>query len=391
MNSPHRVHGMGLDPVDPDWPPLTEAEIQSLIQRYPMIGRVEGIAWHSPRPFSAAARVETDHGDIIVKRHHRHIRDVAGLSEEHRFIDHLQRHSLPVAEIIPSVDGVTAITDGDWTYEIHRKAAGLDLYRDALSWSPFQSVAHATAAGRMLAQLHRAAADYVAPARQARTLVTSFTILADRDPIEATERYLGSHPDAQRFMAGRRWQSDFRGLVLPFHTRLFPYLPVFQPLWTHNDWHASNLLWTENDVAAVLDFGLADRTCAIHDLATAIERNTIEWLRISEGTSEIVHWDQVQALIDGYESITKLSSTESAALIALLPIVHVEFALSEVGYFDSVLNASSEAALAYDTYLLGHADWFNTPPGRGLLDYLEAHRTCDDRTRGFRFAEDAPC
>jgi Ser/Thr protein kinase RdoA (MazF antagonist) len=391
MPSPHRVHGMGLDPVDPDWAPLTESEIQKLLVRYPTIGSVERIAWHSPRPFSAAARVETDQGDIIVKRHHRQIRDVAGLIEEHRFIAHLQRHSVPVSEILPSATGATAITDGDWTYEVQRKAAGLDLYRDALSWSPFQSVAHATAAGRMLARLHVAAADYTSPARQARTLVTSFTIAADRNPIDATERYLVSHPDAQRFMTGRRWQSDFKELVLPFHARLVPHLPVLQPLWTHNDWHASNLLWTESNVAAVLDFGLADRTCAIHDLATAIERNTIEWLRISEGTSDIVHWDQIRALIDGYESVTKLSSTECAALIALLPIVHVEFALSEVGYFDAVLDAPNLAALAYDSYLLGHAEWFNTPAGRELLAYLEAHRTGDDPERGFRFAEAAPC
>jgi len=382
---------MGLDPVEPDWPALTEAEIQNLLLRYPAIGRVKGIAWHSPRPFSAAARVETDRGDIIVKRHHRQIRDVAGLTEEHRFIEHLQRYSVPVPEIMPSAGGATAITEGDWTYEVQHKASGLDLYRDALSWSPFQSIAHAFAAGKMLAWLHVAAADYRAPERRARTLVTSFTILADRDPIAATERYLAGHPDAQRFMADRRWQRDFTRLILPFHAELAPHLSGLRPLWTHNDWHASNLLWTETDIAAVLDFGLADRTNAIHDLATAIERNTIEWLHLPDGSSDIVHFDQMRGLIEGYESVIKLTSTECAALIALLPIVHVEFALSEVGYFDGVLDSPGQAALAYDTYLLGHAAWFNGTAGHDVLAYLEAHRTGDDQQCGFRFAKDAPC
>ena len=31
---------------------------------------------------------------------------------------------------------------------------------------------------------------------------------------------------------------------------------------------------------AVIDFGLADRTNAVHDLAHAIERNIVEWLAL---------------------------------------------------------------------------------------------------------------
>ena len=59
------------------------------------------------------------------------------------------------------------------------------------------------------------------------------------------------------------------------------YAPGLAPLWTHNDWHASNLLWSSREphaeVASILDFGLSDRTSAVYDLATAIERNTIPW------------------------------------------------------------------------------------------------------------------
>jgi Ser/Thr protein kinase RdoA (MazF antagonist) len=52
---------------------------------------------------------------------------------------------------------------GDWVWEAHPVAPGDDLYRDAPSWTPFQSEAHAHAAGAALARLHRAAADYAAP------------------------------------------------------------------------------------------------------------------------------------------------------------------------------------------------------------------------------------
>ena len=45
--------------------------------------------------------------------------------------------------------------------------------------------------------------------------------------------------------------------------------PALEPLWTHNDLHASNLLWSAGgdnaQAAAIIDFGLADRTNAVHD------------------------------------------------------------------------------------------------------------------------------
>ena len=61
-------------------------------------------------------------------------------------------------------------------------------------------------------------------------------------------------------------------------------MPALPPLWTHNDLHASNLLWSDAGgdarAMAIIDFGLADRTNAVHDLAQAIERNIVEWITL---------------------------------------------------------------------------------------------------------------
>ncbi|OXH87318.1 hypothetical protein CA831_21205, partial [Burkholderia multivorans] len=62
------------------------------------------------------------------------------------------------------------------------------------------------------------------------------------------------------------------------------------------------------------------------------------------------------------------------ALVALLPIVHTEFALSEVAYFGCIVNAPDIVNVAYDGYLLGHARWFGGRDGRQLLDWLEQRR-----------------
>jgi hypothetical protein len=54
----------------------------------------------------------------------------------------------------------------------------------------------------------------------------------------------------------------------------------------------------------------------------------------------------------------------------VLPVCHVEYALSEVEYFAGVLGSPGLADLAYHGYLLDHANWFTTPDGQALLAHL---------------------
>ena len=371
MTATNVAHGMGTELVEPDWAPLTAADITSVLRHYPGLGRCRGLAWHSPRPFSSAGIAETGAGPLFVKRYHRLIRDVAGFVEEHRFIAHLRAAGAPVPEVLADGTGATARAEGDWVYEVQRIGPGEDLYRDALSWSPFRAPAHAHAAGRALAELHRAAAGYDAPRRSASTLVASFTLMRSADPLRGIADYAAARPALRAYLAARDWQAEIARSVLPFHRRLQPFVDRLAPLWTHNDWHASNLLWQGDEVSAVLDFGLADRTSALHDLATAIERNAVRWLDLPLDPSEPVDYPAIDALIEGYQSVTPLQPWERQALAALLPVVHVEFALNEADYFLAALGAEDRADLAYETYLLGHADWFAGPRGRKLLAHLE--------------------
>jgi hypothetical protein len=56
----------------------------------------------------------------------------------------------------------------------------------------------------------------------------------------------------------------------------------------------------------------------------------------------------------------------------VLPVVHVEYALSEADYFTSVAISRANADLAYE-YLIGHARWFGEPPGAALLGFLTGY------------------
>lgn len=376
QSSKHLVHGMGVEPAEPDWPPLTLPELDKLLRRYPEARGARELRWRSPRPLSTAALVKATSGtEFFVKRHHVSVRTEAGLAEEHGFLAYLAARVAPVVRVLANIDGQTASVsdDGEWTYEVHTLGEGDDVYRDAISWSPFITLEHARSAGRMLARLHQAAQGHDAPTRHAAPLIGGFTIFGDgADPIAAAQRYVAARPALAADLARRpEWTVELERWHLPFYERLQPQLAELDPLWTHNDLHASNLLWRGDEAVTAIDFNLADRAFAVHDLAVAIERNAIEWVELDAKGENAVHADAACAIIEGYQEVRKLTVAERAALPNLLPLCHVDFALSELDYFVGVTKSAENADLAY-RYLVDHAAWFAGDAGSGLLRRMRA-------------------
>ncbi|MFI5097555.1 MAG: phosphotransferase enzyme family protein [Candidatus Acidiferrales bacterium] len=376
MSGEVKAHGLEGNLVAPDWPALKLDELDGLLRRYPQAQKAQRILSFSPRPFSAASVVETPTGNVFVKRHHRAVRDRYALLEEHRWLGYLSRRDTLVKRPLEDESGETVVEIGEWTYEVHPVGDGLDLYETAQSWTPFLSVGHARHAGRALARLHAASAGYDAPARKAATLVTSFKVLSRDDPWPELARYVEERPALHSYLAGRDWLGEAQETFHRFHGRLRKFLHVFQPLWTHNDFHGSNLFWSnsscEAEVTDIIDVGLADRTNALHDIATAIERNGVDWLEIHDASRNPLHLEQIDALLSGYEEMHPLSREEAEAVAALLPLVHAEFALSEADYFLRVLKSREKADLAYIGYFLGHARWFDSDAGKRLLNHLQS-------------------
>ena len=378
MSATARAHGLDGSLVEPDWPPLTLAEVRALLGQFPGCGEPIRILSVSPRPLSAASVVATRNGRVFVKRHHRTVRNKEGLLEEHRFLEYLLANGAPVPRVFVTASGETAIETGEWSYEVHEAPKSVDIYEGALSWTPFRTAAHAHSAGQALAQLHLASEGFSAPQRKPRPLVAGFTIFAAENPDTELDRYLAARPALAENADARSGGAQALELLAPFHAQLLPLLPALLPLWTHNDLHASNLLWSDvgddAQVTAIIDFGLADRTNAIHDLAQAIERNIVEWLALVKDpahTEDVpVHLGHLRALLAGYESVRPLSDEEAAALAPMTALCHAEFALTEADYFLSVLHSENKARLASIDYLVGHARWFHSQGGGRLLDAL---------------------
>jgi len=365
----HDVHGMAGNHEPAQWPALRLAEVRALLSGYATIGAPQRITWHSPRPLSAACLVQCANANVFVKRHHCSVRTVATLHEEHYFSDHLRAAGMPVPEVLRDTDGRSARAIGDWVYEVHARAAGVDIYRDTISWVPLANLAHAHTAGTMLARLHSAASDYRAPQRDTHILVARSELLCATDPIATLQAQLPQRPQLAGYLQQRDWQAELGTVLAPWHAAVQPRLAQQARCWTHGDWHVSNLCWSSADddarITAVVDFGLAAATFALFDLATAIERNAIGWLHLEQGMAA-VHADIARALIAGYRQQRALDAAAVHLLGDLLPLAHLDFALSEVEYFNALADRH-KPDVAWTTFLRGHAAWFSTAPGRTLL------------------------
>lgn len=368
-NAPHHVHGLADDAVAPDWPPLESGEVEALFDAFPALRGPAAITWRSPRPLSAAARVQTRVGEVFVKRHHTSVRTPATLAVEHAFMGHLRRNGMPVVEVLADATGATAIARGAWTYEVHTLAPGADLYRDSPSWSPLADLGRARAAGRALARLHRTAVGFDAPQRDTFVLVSRDDCVRAPDLVAAVQAQLPARPALAAYLGRRDWRAELAPLAQRQHA-VQPRLADLPSMWTHNDWHVSNLYWSAATghaaISTVIDFGLAARTFALYDLATAIERNAIAWLHLDRGF-DAIYPDTTRALIEGYSEILPLASGSRELLADLLPIVHIDYALSEIEYYEGITHSPEHADVAWYTFLLGHAAWFDTPPGQALL------------------------
>ncbi|HEY5265912.1 MAG TPA: phosphotransferase [Acidimicrobiales bacterium] len=371
------AQGMAKDLVAPLWPAMTDDEIRDVLSCYTR--KIDTsvrplVLWRSPRPMSTAALVDLAGTTLFLKRHHVSVRTSERLRVEHDLTNHLLDKGCPLPAVLRTLDGDSVVRGGDYIFEVQEQALGEDLYRDVPSWYPFAARAHAVSAGRALANFHCASHGFPLPATPPGVLTNSTQLVTSLNPLDELERLLESRPDLLHAIGTRAVRHDVDHYLRPSIERAAPLLNACSPQWGHGDWHASNLTWSSREsdavVVAVIDLSLANRTFVIHDLAIAIERSCVDWLDVAGLGHIVADLDVVDALLDGYEELRPLDSHEWATLIAVLPVVHVEFALSEVEYFDRVAHQPHNVDLAYDDFLLGHTRWFKSRFGEDLLNRL---------------------
>lgn len=357
-----------------DWPALSDAEACEVLSHFPLPAPARQVIWHGRRPFSSTGVVQLeDESRVFLKRHAHCLRDATALAEEHRFITHLAGQGIPVGQTWRTKTGQAALDLNGSAYEVFSMMSGQDLYETVQSWEPFYNVRQAFSGGLHLGRLHEAARSFEAPARPScRPLLSTFEVITSPNLMTGLERWIPQQAGLPDTLILHPWREDIPTALLPFHEKLKPFLDTIQPRWGHGDWHPSNLFWTgtgaDAQVCGILDFGMSDRTCAAYDLAVAIERTAIAWLE-PENDCPVIH-ERLEAFLSGYLAQYPLSPEERRLVPLFLPLVHVEYALSEVAYYETLVHDIAGVKAAYTDYLLGHAYWFASPSGQQLLRWL---------------------
>lgn len=376
--TPNLGHGMGSDWENKDWLHITVPELHRLQSYYPCLQGSVQILWCSPRPFSSAVLIEvvqalastgqTNLHPYFIKRSHHSFRRAQDILQEHAVLQHLASKNIPVATLITSNCGQTALELGDWTYEVYEKAAGFDLYVDQQSWTPFFYTEHAAKVGSLLAKLHTAMQDFPElHGRSARYLVSNQQLLESESIVTAIQQRIDNSPELSRYFADKNLDAVFLERIFQTHRKIKHVLQQTTKIWTHNDLHASNLFWSaqgaDANITAVIDFGLSDRNSALYDLAVTIERNFIDWLAL-EHTSQInIDEAGLSTFLQAY--FAEIHPQQDFSILPeLLKIVHLDFAFSELEYFVGITQNLKHADAAYYDWIVGHVNWFFAEQGQ---------------------------
>jgi Ser/Thr protein kinase RdoA (MazF antagonist) len=341
---------MGVD--DRFWDHIGAAEVRAVL------GPDAEIVAHHRRWLFAVARCRTPAGDVYLKRQPPMGRALSQIEWQHRLTNHLADRGVPAARALGLVEW-----EHLW-YELHEPAAGEDTYDGADSWDPFASDGHVAAAGRMLARLHAAGADFPDRTPQPQAgFVVQLGAVAD-DPVAAVDRLAARRPAVAEHLEGRAWKPAVESAYADPFARLRPHLGALPLRPVHGDWQTNNLFFSGDDVAGIIDFHQADYAPRLLDLAVAVERNCFFWNRISAGEEGAFDLRQAELLVRSYAAETPLEPAEREAFADVLAVCQFEYGISFLDYYWGVERDREKADWAWETFVLGHARWWRSPAGR---------------------------
>jgi Ser/Thr protein kinase RdoA (MazF antagonist) len=338
--------------TDRYWSPLTPQEAERVLGR-----PVEIVSGHL-RWLFAVARCRWDGGETIVKRQPPMGRSPDQLRWQHRLTNHLADRGVPAVRVRDLVE-----LDGLW-YEVSDVAAGVDVYSGVDTWEPFFSEAHVEEAGRVLAALHDAGADFLPARSQPQAGFVVQLDLVALDPVAAVERLCALRPAVAEYLAVEDWRAPVWDAYEDLFARLRPLLASLPRRPLHGDWQTNNLFFDGHRISGVIDFHQADHGPRVLDLATAMERNCFFWNRISDGEDDAFELRHADLMARAYHAASPLEETERRALADVLAACQFEYGISFLDYYWGVERDREKADWAWHTFVLGHAEWWQSETGR---------------------------
>jgi Ser/Thr protein kinase RdoA (MazF antagonist) len=347
---------MGVD--DRYWDPIEQVEAERVL------GPDVRVTARHRRWLFAVSRCETPDGVVYLKRQPAMGRDIAQVEWQHRVAAHVADRGVPATRPLGLLDR------GKLWYELWEPAAGADTYTDTDTWEPFRSIAHVEAAGGMLARFHRAGADFapLRPQPQAGFVVQLGRL--DAPPSEVVRELADARPAVADYL-GDRDLTPVGAAYGELFERLAPVaadLPI-APL--HGDWQTNNLFFSGDEVSGIIDFHQTDCGPRLLDLAVAIERNCFFWNRISDGDAAY-NLTHARHLVAAYHRVEPLTEAERGSLVDMVAICQFQYGISFLDYYWGIEADRPKADWAWDTFVLGHAQWWQSAAGRAARAALAA-------------------
>jgi homoserine kinase type II len=297
----------------------------------------------SPRGLvNETAFVETSKGRFVVRRNHRQHTEEAQ-RYRHRLISWLHAHDVPAPSLIPTRDGDTLLTLEGRTYEVSEYVQG-----EAFNASQAEQIAQV---GVMLARYHRAVREFPAPPDPKRLRYSPQSLMALNEVLMKRDFFMGDLSETLSWYDGRA--ARLRKLLPDQQYERLPHLPI------HGDIHRDNVLFDQDQVAALLDYDqvawdtpVADIVDALVAFASIDKPKAISWGVFAGPLDET----RAAHLLEGYAREASLSTEEVRALPKLL---EVHWLQGEMGRVFSTPEADPDYHLSVLDQGLALSYWLN--------------------------------
>lgn len=248
--------------------------------------------------------VRTSTGSYLAKTYKRDPVVLDALRFQHRLSDHLYENGLPVARIQRAKTGKGIVEVDDWALELQQFVAGDPMRVNS---------ATLMVSAKALGMFHKVCQGFPCPPRDANMWRFSevprgaFQSLFELARQQAGEEKMMAHCNSIALFL-----QDAAG-ALSIDRR-----SEFEIGLIHGDWHGANLMFLEDNLAAIIDLEFAGLGCYLEDIAYGISN-----LCIRTTTSDEKMRTRTNILLDYYQFSRSLSYAELVALYYAVGVKHI--------------------------------------------------------------------